>query len=127
MELRNNNATLVALLGHLEGNERSEALIREVLDYAARVRTGLTDLRGSFERIDYPFDHAEGKMSVGQYLVEMVPPSGEAGLIFEATDQALNKLLEVCARAVSRLCVIAEAVEARQGYEPLQATEAIGL
>lgn len=118
-ELRNTNATLVALLGHLNGNERSESLVREILDYSNRVRKQLADLKQQFERVEYPFDHAEGKMSIGQYLLRIVPPQEEVGSVFEAGDQCLNKLVELLARAISRLCVIAEAVETTQGYQPL--------
>ena len=119
LELRNNNATLVALLGHLDGQERNESLIREILDFGGRVRKQLADLKQQFERVDYPFDHAEGKMSIGRWLVQIVPPEEEVGAVFEAGDQVLNKLLELYARALSRLCVIAEAVEATFGYSPL--------
>jgi Zn-dependent protease with chaperone function len=119
LELRNCNATLVALLGHIEGNERSEELVREVLDYAGRVRTQAADLRNQFERVDYPFDHAHGKMSVAQFLLKIVPPAEEVGSIYEAGDQVLNKLMELWGRAISRLCLIAEAVEADHGLQPL--------
>jgi hypothetical protein len=119
LELRNQNATLVALLGHLGGNERNEALVREILDLAKRVRYPLSELRSAFERVDYPFDHAAGQLSVAQYLVKIIPPEDEVGSIYEAADEAINKLLEMYARAIGRLCVIAEAVEAVQGYEPL--------
>jgi len=123
VELRNTNATLVALLGHLDGNNNSEGLIREILDYSNRVRTQIGGLKQQFERTDYPFDHAEGKMSIGQYLLRYVPPQDEVGAVFEAGDQLLNKLVELLARSVSRLCVIAEAVETAQGYEPLPVPE----
>ena len=123
VELRNTNATLVALLGHLDGNNNSESLIREILDYSNRVRTQIGGLKQQFERTDYPFDHAEGQMSIGQYLLRYVPPQDEVGAVFEAGDQLLNKLVELLARSVSRLCVIAEAVETAQGYEALPVPE----
>ena len=119
MELRNCNATLAALLGHIQGNERSEELVREVLDCAARVRMQAADLRHHFERVDYPFDHAKGRMSVSQYLLDIMPPAEEIGAIYQAADQVLNKLMELLGRAISRLCVIAEAVEGDQGYQSL--------
>jgi hypothetical protein len=48
-----------------------------------------------------------------------VPPAEEIGAVYEAGDQVLNKLMELLGRAISRLCLIAEAVEADQGYQPL--------
>jgi Peptidase family M48 len=119
MELRNNNATLAALLGHFEGNERNESLVREVLDYTARVRTQIGDLKAAFERVDYPFDHAAGQMSVAAYLIKVVPLQEQIGAVCEAAHEVTEKLFELYARAVSRLCVIAESVETDQGFEPL--------
>jgi hypothetical protein len=121
LELRNTNGTLAALLGHIEGNERNETLVREVLDYVSRVRKQMSDLKSLFERVDYPFDHAEGQMSVSSFLIKVVPLEGQIGAVFEAANEVVGKLLDMYARATSRLCAIAEAVEADQGYQPLAA------
>jgi Zn-dependent protease with chaperone function len=117
IELRNCHATLGALLGHIEGNERSQSLVNEVLDYTKRVRAQTADLRGPFERVDYPFDHAKGPLSVASYFVSMVPPADEIGAVYDAADQVLNKFVELGSKAISRLCQIAELVERDQGYE----------
>ena len=124
MELRNNNATLAALLGHINGNERNESLVREILDYAGRVRKQMTELKSVFERVDYPFDHAAGQMSISSYLIKIVPLEDQIGVIYEAANEMVEKLFQIYARAISRMCVIAEAVEAAQGYEPLAASAA---
>jgi hypothetical protein len=121
LELRNTNGTLAALLGHISGNERNEALIREVLDYAGRVRKQTSELKSAFDRVDYPFDHAEGQMSVSSFLIKIIPPEDQIGAVFEVANDVVAKLLEMYARAASRLCVIAEAVEADQGFQPLPA------
>lgn len=120
LELRNCEATLSALLGHIQGNERSHELVNEVLDYTKRVRTQAADLRNQFERVDYPFDHAQGSLSVASYLLPIVPPAEEIGAVFEAGDQVLNKFMELWAKAISRLCQIAEAVETSLGYATLE-------
>ena len=39
----------------------------------------------------------------------------------------LNKLMELLGRAISRLCLMAEAVESDQGYQPLAVPEGVGL
>ena len=119
LELRNNNAALAALLGHVSGNERNESLVREVLDLTRTVRTQIGELKAVFERVDYPFDHAAGRMSVAQYLIKIVPPEDQIGPVYEAANEVVEKLLQTYARAVSRLCVIAEAVETDQGFQPL--------
>jgi Zn-dependent protease with chaperone function len=119
LELRTNNAVLAALLGHLGGYERHEPLIREIIDCSRRVREQLSALRSVFQHTDYPFDHARGQLPVSHYLLKMIPPPEEVGSIFQATDQLLTNLMLLNARALSRLCAIAEQVEAALGYEPL--------
>jgi Zn-dependent protease with chaperone function len=119
MELRSCNSVLVALLGHLDGNEREELLIREILDYSGRVREQTASLRSVFERVEYPFDHAGGAINTSQYLLKMIPQPEEVGAIYEAADQFLSNLVALYARALGRLCLMAEAVEAELGYRPL--------
>jgi Peptidase family M48 len=124
MEIRNNNAMLAALLGHWEEKNQSQVLSRVTLGCAVRVRSQLSDLQRQFEALDYPFDHAAGQMSVAKFLLTTVPSPREVGAIFEAADEVLKKLMELSARALNRLCVIAEAVEADHGYQPLPAPTA---
>jgi hypothetical protein len=119
LELRNCNAVLVALLGHLDGNEQCESLIREVLDYAGRVREQMAAIRSLFDRLDYPFDHASGQISVSRFLLKMIPPAEEVGAIYHAADDLLTGLMMLNARCLGRLCVMAEAVESSLGYQPL--------
>ncbi|MCI0356914.1 MAG: M48 family metalloprotease [Planctomycetaceae bacterium] len=124
LELRTNNAVLAALLGHLDGHERHEPLIREIIDCSRRVREELSALRGLFAHTEYPFDHAGGQVTVSQFLLKSIPQPDEVGEIFHAADQLLGNLMSLGARAQSRLCTIAEAVEAALGYQPLPAPPA---
>jgi hypothetical protein len=119
LELRNNCATLAALLGHLSGNERNESLVREVLELTRTIRMQIGELKAVFERVNYPFDHAAGKMTIGQYLIKVIPLEEQIVAVYEAANDVVGKLLQMYARGVSRLCVIAEAVENDQGFQPL--------
>ncbi len=119
LELRNCNAVLVALLGHLEGQERNETLIHEILDYSGRVREQTGAIRNLFTGIDYPFDHAKGPIAVSQFLLPMIPPAEEVGSVYQAADDLLTGLMSLNARCIGRLCRIAEAVETALGHSPL--------
>jgi Zn-dependent protease with chaperone function len=119
LELRNCNAILVALLGHLEGNERNETLIREILDFSGRVREQLSSIQNTFSRTDYPFDHARGEISVSHYLLKVIPPPEEVGAVFETADGVLHGLFSLYARCLGRLSQFVEAVETNLGHQPL--------
>jgi Zn-dependent protease with chaperone function len=118
-ELRNTNGVFAALLSHIEGNQNNEALIREILEYSDRVRRMTAELRDHFARIEYPLDHAGGPIPVSRYLVKIIPPAEEVGAVFQTAEDVLSSLVSLHARCVGRLCLMAEAIEADLGYEPL--------
>jgi hypothetical protein len=47
-----------ALLEHIEGNERSDALIPDILHRTERQYAQLIEFKNQFSGFDYPFDHA---------------------------------------------------------------------
>jgi hypothetical protein len=74
---------------------------------------------GAIERIDYPFDRAEGSPTVAQYLVKLIPLEDAIGVVFESAGDLLKSLISFYARAVEWLCLSAEAVEEALGCQPL--------
>ena len=66
-----------------------------------------------------PLDHAGGPIPVSQYLAKMIPPTEEVGAVFQTAEDVLSSLVSLHARCVGRLCLMAEAIEADLGYEPL--------
>lgn len=119
LELRSTNAEQAALLSHLEGNQRNDVLIRDIIEHAGRVHRQLTEFKNQFGGFDYPFDHAAGHMTVGNFLIKMVPPSDEIGAVFDAAREAGQRLMELNSRIISRLCVLAETVEGVFQLPPL--------
>jgi len=123
LELRNTNGELAALLSHIDGNQRNEALIRDIIEHCNRIAKQLTDFKNQFSAVDYPFDHADGQMTVGQFLLRYVPPQDEIGEVFDAARGAGQKLMELNAKIISRLCAMAEAVEGVFKLAPLTQPE----
>lgn len=123
LELRNTNAEQSALLQHIEGNERHDALINDIIGHTNRIHAQLTDFKNQFSGFDYPFDHAEGKMTVGHFLIPMVPPRDAVGSVYDAAGDLGQKLMELNGKIISRLCTLAEAVEKVLGLQPLPQPE----
>jgi hypothetical protein len=119
LELRDYHAMLGALLGHLRGHERHEPLIREVIDCAVRVGERAAAVRSFFDRVEYPFEHAGGRIVTSQFLVRAIPPPEHVGELWAAVDELLRNLVSLYVRSISRLCEIAEAVETALGHQPL--------
>jgi hypothetical protein len=121
LELRNMNAALGLLIESLEGNENNQTLIGEIVDLMKRIQPHLSSIRSDCNRLIYPFDHADGQISVGRYVLPHVPESEDLGGIFNGTGHLLTSLGNLYNRSVGRLCTIAEMVEADLGFEPLEA------
>jgi hypothetical protein len=124
MDLRNTNAEQAALLAHIEGNNRNDSLIHSILDHSRRLAGQLTDLKNQFAATEYPFDHADGSMSVGHFLLQYVPASDQVGELFDAADSLGRKLTELNLKVINRLCHLAEAVETALQLPPLPSPDA---
>ncbi len=117
--LRACHAVQSALLGHLEGSEQNGGLIREILDFSGRMHRQILEFREIYVIYEYPFEHGTGNLRVSDYLVKSVPLPSAVGDIYEAGDDVLTNLLSLYHRSLSRLCLMAEHVEAAVGMSPI--------
>jgi Zn-dependent protease with chaperone function len=124
LELRNMNASLGLLIDGIGGNEKNQTLIGEILELMKRIHPQLLPLRSQCDRLIYPFDHAEGQITVGKYVLPYPPNSDDLGGIYNGAAHLLSSLANVYSRSVGRLCEIAELVEAERGFQPLEAPAA---
>lgn len=119
LAIRNLHAKMSALIDLLQEGKKSDNAVRDLFDQCNRLAEQLRSLHDVLNHQDYPFEHAEGTISVARYALRMVPPSDDLGAVFDATETILGNLLSLYGRSVSRLCAIAEIIEKRLGFEPL--------
>ena len=120
LELRNMNASLGLLLENIGGNEKNQTLIGEILDLMRRIHPQLLAIRSQCDRLVYPFDHADGQITVSKYALPYPPSSEDLGAIYSGAGHLLTSLANLYSRSVGRLCEIAEMVETERGYQPLE-------
>lgn len=120
MELRNEQAALETILPKLEGNEQNEGLIQVIVDQMREVRTRVLTIREALSSAEYPFDHARGSMSLGQYVLAEVPEEKHLGQIVESGRTVLELIPALYARMMGRLVSTAELVEKVLGLPPLE-------
>ena len=123
LAMRNMHAKIAVLIEQLQDGKKSDSCIRDLLDHTARLADQVRSLHEMLGRHAYPFDHADGTMTVARYALRMVPPRDELGAVYEGTETFLDNLLSLYSRSVSRLCAIAELIEKRLGFEPLASPE----
>lgn len=119
LDLRDRFSRIVVLVRQLQAGKRSDSAARDVFDNSHRMAESLRSLHSTLSQHEYPFDHADGKISVARFLLRVPPPGDEIGAVLDSTDQFVSKLLYVYSRCVSRLGEIAEITEKRLGFKPL--------
>jgi Zn-dependent protease with chaperone function len=115
LQMRNSHAALLALAAHLESNEHRQPLINALRGRMQQVTTHLTGLRQQWMAFEYPFDHAQGQMSLAQYLIPEAFSSDDLGSIHEAAQSVLERLPPLYVRLGGRLTGIAVQVETAIG------------
>lgn len=120
VRLGHEQAALYALLGNWSGNEENQDLHNGIIRAATQVHERLQEvswgLRGDLR---YPFDHADGEITLEKFAVPHMPDRDAVGDIFNAAAVALDKLFPLYGRVVGRLVLAAEQVEAAIGLKPL--------
>ena len=124
LALRNMNAALGLLLDGIDGNEKNQILIGEILGLMNNIHPQLLAIRSQCDRLIYPFDHADGQITVSRYVLPHPPDSEDLGGIYNGAGNLISSLANLYNRSVGRLCEIAEIVEAVRGFEPLEAPAA---
>jgi hypothetical protein len=119
LALRNSYAGLSILITHFEKHRTNEMYIDEFTRFMRETLRLVTELRTTFSRVEYPFDHARGKLSITSLVAEDSPVDDDFGEIYNTADSMLAGLLDVYQRTVAKLGEVAEKVETTVGFQPL--------
>ena len=99
----------------LDGNEQNElflACYRRASQNGVKL---LKELQPSLAEAPYPFEHAEGQVSLAHYLLPEIPSADNPGAVHAVLSHVMMEGLRLTTRTVSRLCVIVEQVETALG------------
>jgi hypothetical protein len=111
---------LLLVLSRWSGNEQNERLHNAIRRAAKLLADQLLLLQGSLGgMVAYPFDHAEGMISIGRYALPNLPPATDVEGLLSTTQEAINKMIALHYRLVGRLMLAAEEVEKALGMPPL--------
>lgn len=105
-----------------EGNNQgNQPLINAVLRTAAMLHERLEEFKWKVgDIVEYPFEHAQEEISLGRYVLAIVPPKDEIGLLLQAADDSVKRMIMTYGRALGRLTHAAEEVEQMLGLPPLE-------
>ncbi len=129
--------TVASLEGHVNdlrlvaqqlqpGRQPSPQTVTSIRNNMAKVRGDLNDLTAAGATTEYPFDHAQGRISVGTYLFQgstAGAPENLGGVLDDGID-ALRRYYDLAGRIHLRLAAIGEAIETALGLAPTPAPRA---
>ncbi|MFO0888475.1 MAG: M48 family metalloprotease [Isosphaeraceae bacterium] len=107
---------LLSVLQHYQGNEQNERLTNAILRGGRELRDRLQELKTALGgSLLYPFDHAQGEVTLEQFALPSVPAHDSIGDLLRAAETALDRLLPLYSRVLGRLALAAEEVERALG------------
>lgn len=75
----------------------------------------LRKIKPKLAKVPYPFEHADGDVSIADYLLPELPDENNPGWVHAVLEHVKLNGLRLTTRGVTRLCVIAERVETELG------------
>lgn len=111
-DLRNGLPELRALTILVMESDEDEFLIRKLVRGMEDRFEMLQDLRRILQEHRYPFEHADGKISLAQYVIPERPHLRDIGGLHEAVEECLENMERLYVRCLGELALIAEKVEA---------------
>ena len=100
--------------------EPDEGLIRQLLSLLESQQRQLLEIRMVLKEQPYPFEHADGRITLAQYAMSRTPTNRDLSGTIEATDEVLDQMGALYVRCLGELAQIAEHVEAALGLKPLK-------
>ncbi|MFO0911004.1 MAG: Zn-dependent protease with chaperone function, partial [Isosphaeraceae bacterium] len=101
-------------------NQNNVPLTNSILRAAALLHDRLEEFRWKIgDLVEYPFEHATEEITLGRYILAIVPPKDEIGLLIEAADDSVKRMIATYGRALGRLTYAAEEVERALGLSPI--------
>ncbi len=115
LRVRDARELIEDMLKQMEGKEDRElfqACLRKSSLQGAEL---LRELKPLMAKTPYPFEHADGDVSLAHYLIPELPPANDLQFVHSALTHVMLEGLRLTTRLVGELCVITETVETALG------------
>lgn len=100
---------------HLERAEDHPGIVHSLLESAKATKGLLEPVWMELNGVPYPFDHADGAISIGGFLATSFPDVEEVGKFTDVADRFVEQLVALRSRMTARLCALVEEVETALG------------
>jgi len=119
-ELRRQFPSLAILMSLLDSANENTSLAAVIRTRTATIHQALTNMRSVLADAPYPFEYADGEITLSQYVVEHIAPERNPPAVCMSAKAVAERFLSLYPRVLGRLAAIAEQVEASLGLAPHQ-------
>ncbi|MEM8733829.1 MAG: M48 family metalloprotease [Planctomycetota bacterium] len=116
VQFRNEYSAFSLMLQIVAGSEVTEDVVTQITTLAEKLSVRLHQYADRFRDSMFPFDHADGAITLTKYLVPKVPKARELGEVVEAGSQFLQQYHYLYFRCIGELCVLCQEVESGLGW-----------
>lgn len=110
--LRNEFSSVRMLLEALSGqSEVSQELANKIMEKIEMLATMLPGLAQPLQGKEYPFEHADGRISLPAYLLPSIPAKDDVGNVADATTKFLEQFHFLYKRSIGTLAFVIQQVE----------------
>ena len=114
------NQRLAALFEQLSRDNSNTAAWQSLQEQLQNSRLAIDSFRGKLAALDYPYSHAQGRISLANFALKAVPPADNPAAVYEAAGCLIESTSRLRARLMGHLCAMAEQVESALGLPPLE-------
>ncbi len=118
MEIRNRMAAVGLLLRMVSGSNVDEKTAKNVRERLKTLGGDVRTISDRFQTVNFPFEHADGAITMTQYMVPKPPDEEDISTILLATDKLLENYFYVYFRSIGTLASITQRVEEALGFPP---------
>lgn len=109
----------IVSLHHLDASMNNRAFVELFINQLSALYEMLKSLHWKIGGMEYPFDHAEGDKSLGEFAMPDLPEEYNLNSMFYVSNIAFERLATTQMRLFGRLAVLAEKIETALGFAPL--------
>lgn len=119
LAIRSELSMVAALVYNRFGREKDRKLNNELTARLQQLHKCLMQVQTQAQQFSYPFDHAEGDVSLDRYLIKSVPGADDIEGLQQTAATFLDNWLLLYNRLSANIVHISEQVEACFGLEPI--------
>lgn len=118
VKVRNQLASAALTLRAVGGQELAAETVSRIMSKVEQIGVALHAMSKRLHTASFPFEHADGQISLTRYMLPKLPPKDDVGEVLGAAERFVENYHYVYFRSIGTLANICQQVELALGLEP---------